>query len=289
MKKIFICICLILSALPVQAYAAQVLITPQESVVGYRTPFTMLVTISAQEAINTVDLKIHFPDSVDPIDVSNGNSIVSFWIEKPAFDPGSRTLTLSGIIPGGFSGDKAKLVSIRAQANTTGVSKIEVDNSSEVYLNSATPLADVLVAPPLFLVVSGAKNNIDNEIKDTSPPERFTPSIVQITDVTGKPQWYLEFSTTDKSSGVNRFEVRETRPFYVWQQEWRSAESPYLLSDQGLHSTVEVRAVDEQGNVREVKVPASGKPVSSVEILGIVLSLFAILIVVWSAIKGRTR
>src|SRR5262249_47050520 len=68
-------------------------------------------------------------------------------------------------------------------------------------------------------------------------------------------KYFITFSTIDKQTGVDYYEVLEqdangniqgtTTPAI-----WKRATSPYLLADQSLQSAVMVRATDKAGNQR---------------------------------------
>jgi hypothetical protein len=67
----------------------------------------------------------------------------------------------------------------------------------------------------------------------------------------------VTFSTTDKQTGIDYYEVRETDergniPGTREAPQWTRvpANEPYVLLDQNLESLVEVRAVDKAGNER---------------------------------------
>jgi hypothetical protein len=61
----------------------------------------------------------------------------------------------------------------------------------------------------------------------------------------------LVFSTQDKGSGIDYYEVKEESQFLLFRllpSKWHRAESPYLLRDQSLSSRIYVKAVDRAGN-----------------------------------------
>ena len=47
-------------------------------------------------------------------DSSDGNSIISYWVERPTYDPLKNTLEFSGIVPGGFYGKGGRLAGAHA-------------------------------------------------------------------------------------------------------------------------------------------------------------------------------
>ena len=109
---------------------------------------------------------------------------------------------------------------------------------------------------------------------DATPPEEFELKIVPIE---GKN--YLAFATTDKTSGVDHYEISETKR--ESQTSWEIGEIPYLLKDQNLRSVILVKAVDKAGNERIAKIIPPYK-ISWKEILALASILIAIgLIVFW--------
>lgn len=62
-------------------------------------------------------------------------------------------------------------------------------------------------------------------------------------------KYFVSFFTTDSKSGVDHYEIKEGDNGY------KTAQSPYLLSDQNLRSVVRVRAYDVAGNYRESVYP----------------------------------
>ena len=88
---------------------------------------------------------------------------------------------------------------------------------------------------------------------DVTPPEEFTLEISQEPTVF-EGKYFLSFATTDKTSGIDHYEVREGKG------DWKIAESSYLLEDQSLKSIIRVKAVDGAGNERIAEYLPSRKP-----------------------------
>lgn len=86
---------------------------------------------------------------------------------------------------------------------------------------------------------------------DATDPEEFT---LQVIDIENKK--YLVFSTTDATSGIDRYEVSETGLDWLGNTKpeqtikWKIAKSPYLLENQNLKSVLKVKAIDKAGNER---------------------------------------
>lgn len=87
---------------------------------------------------------------------------------------------------------------------------------------------------------------------DTIPPEEFSLKIGQKPTVF-EGQYFLNFSTTDNTSGIEYYEVKEGK------RDWEKAVSPYLLKEQALGKEIIVRAYDKAGNYREANIKPSYK------------------------------
>ncbi len=94
---------------------------------------------------------------------------------------------------------------------------------------------------------------------DATPSEEFTPEIGQDSTVF-EGKYFLSFFTTDKMSGVEHYEILETRNQKIENRMWKVGESPYLLEDQSLRSKILVKVVDRAGNERIAEIPPSKKP-----------------------------
>ncbi|MFQ6084081.1 MAG: cohesin domain-containing protein [Candidatus Aminicenantia bacterium] len=92
---------------------------------------------------------------------------------------------------------------------------------------------------------------------DTVSPEPFEPEIGQDKAVFGG-KYFLSFATVDKMSGIDYYEILETRD--KEQETWKIGESPYLLEDQSLQNVIKVKAVDKAGNERMAEIVPPEKP-----------------------------
>lgn len=110
---------------------------------------------------------------------------------------------------------------------------------------------------------------------DTTKPEEFKP---EIAGIEGKK--YLVFSTTDKVSGVDHYEIAIIPPKSLFgpaiRIKWEIGESPYLLEDKGQISKILIKVVDKAGNERISEISPPPKPFPYyIVILGlIILAIF---------------
>ncbi len=227
------------------------------------------------ECINTADVVISYPESVQPVDVSIGRSILSVWVEDPVINKESRTITFAGGIPNGYCGrvqgdpgltNVLADIVFRSPGLQIGggeggdMAVIDFGPETRVYLNDGQGTEAALRTVPAMLTLektagSGIVDDWREAVRDDNvPPEGFSISLERDTVAfTGK--YFIVFSTTDKQTGISHYEVME-EPIadlgtFSWGRTdapWIRAISPYELKDQSLNSTIRVRAYDKAGN-----------------------------------------
>jgi len=206
---------------------------------------------------------------LEAVDFSKGNSILTIWLKEPIFDQDSGTISFAGGIPGGYcgtlSGDPGEsnlLGRIIFKVKGDGQSKqakVDFLVSSQVLLNDGLGTeAEMDPKGAVFSILPGIPETPKREWgevveKDKVPPEAFGIEVRQDPSVF-EGKYFLIFSTTDKQTGVDYYEVQEG------DREWKRTESPYLLEDQSLTSIIRVRAVDEARNTIIAEHPALKKP-----------------------------
>lgn len=265
------------------AYAAQIQIDGTATHGTFDTFYVPVRIDTQDDCINAVSVALAYdPDALSVKDVATGDSIIPLWTVPPSIarTDGKETgrVTFEGGIPGGYcgrvSGDPgltnilAKLV-VRASPRTADAAhdvttQINVEPATVLYRNdglgSPVPLT-VLGATLTFTASTGTPSDVWSAdiANDTSMPEDFDIQLVHGPSE-GNQYSYIVFSTTDKQSGIDHFEVLETDPvrfgFLTWAERpayWTPATSPYVLRDQALHSKLLVRAVDKRGNTRVVE------------------------------------
>ncbi|MFZ2682351.1 MAG: hypothetical protein WAZ14_04650 [Patescibacteria group bacterium] len=195
------------------------------------------------QTVAAIESKINLPEGFRLINIRDGNSAVSLWIERPHAAAGG--VEFSGAIPGGYSGDRAELFVLVLQANSLGVANLSAEDTRILLSDGLGSDAEVVPGPLQFTVVSEGEVGEYTAPLDTEPPEIFTP-------VLGSPaefdQWAVIFSAQDKGSGIDRYEVKEG------QGGWVTANSPHVLIDQNLRRVVRVKAIDKAGNERVVQM-----------------------------------
>jgi len=214
-----------------------------------------LVLDTENEEINAVEGKVIFPEGLLELkEIRDGNSIINFWIEKPKNQNG--TIIFSGITPGGFNSEKGLILSVIFEAKKEGVAKFEI-NDARVLRNDGTGSAATLTIAPFEIAISSeapAETAAVAIVQDTELPESFVPEISKDESI-ANGKWFVVFATQDKASGIDHYEVKESRQRILSVfGRWVSAESPYVLTDQELRSYVLIKAVDKVGNEKVMEI-----------------------------------
>ena len=235
----------LLFVLPTQA--ARLYFQPQEAVIGSEKEFSVAVNVDAGKSINAIQAVISVPKELTPVDITEGNSIITFWVEKPNFDESSRLLTFSGIIPGGFQEEKASLLIVKFKTTKEQEGKAVLTFNKEktkIYLHTSEGVEDSLELESLTLPIIKGRENIIIKNDDNDPPENFKPEISRDPNIF-ENRWFLVFATQDKGAGVDHYEVCEGS-----KTKCAIAESPYLLHYQKLNKKIFVKVMDKSGNER---------------------------------------
>ncbi len=272
------------------------------------------------ECINTVDAVIHYDPTINAVDVSRGDSILNIWVEDPVIDKVNHTIRFAGGIPGGYCGripgdPSLTNVILKIIVQSPGLSigggnnsspRLWLDESSQVLLHDGygTPaplrLQDVTITLDGMVGTQVQDTWRDDVQSDTDIPSDFAITLTK-DDVAFNGDYFIVFNSNDKQSGIDHYEVME-EPFaefskFKWGRAdapWEKVESPYVLKDQTLNSTIRVKAIDKAGNTRVVTlVPDTALRSMSRETLMItILSLGSALLIgalIFFAIWKRKR
>lgn len=274
---------------PSSTHAALIYIDPPEGMYGPGDTFIAAVRLTPEECINVVHVEIAYPsDTLRAVDFSKGSSILSLWVEEPKLDE-KGLVTFSGGIPGGYCGRVAgdPLVSnilgkviFTVTGSTTPEAVVHISGASKAYMSDGegteAPLTTEDARFQILASATGAMNPWLNAVEaDTVLPEAFDVE-VQSTRGVFDGNYYLVFSTVDKQSGIDHYEIYE-------RGVWKTATSPYQLRDQSLQDEIQVKAIDKAGNERLGVYDPSKAPERQAPPYGFKFLIIAIVIFVLGA------
>lgn len=256
---LFFCVSL---ALP--AEAARLYFEPQEETAGAAGEFAVALNLDAVEQINALSAAVIVPKNLEPLDTSDGNSIINLWLDRPNWDEVSRLLTFSGIIPGGFGGQGGRLLVIIFKVNQPGAARLGFDRGkTEVYLNGPDgELDQAVLLEEKEINITAGKENLPLNLPDNGAPEPFAIQLNRDFNIFDN-QWFIAFTSQDKGVGLSHYEICETKKVFKRNGEnspksercWQKGVSPYRLADQALNSYIFVKALDKKGNFRITGLP----------------------------------
>ena len=295
--KINLSILILISALfsvSNKASAAELFFEPRETntEIGYVEKVEIFLDTSDGENINAFEIDVEYPSEFLKLkDWSDGNSIINLWIKEPKNNNG--IFSFQGIIPGGYGdNEKGLLMTLYFESRKEGTAEIKIKNNSQILLNDgfgtkAEPHFSQAVINIELPKEESPKDKPLLEFTENIPPEPFIPIISNSDRIYGG-NYFLVFSTQDKNSGINYYEVSEGK------EPFRIAQSPYLLRNQKLDEDVRVRAVDKAGNIRTEIIPAEKVKIKRDKFkeklfFGVLLLLVTILVIFAKYLYNRIR
>lgn len=239
----------VLVCVPFISHASEAVIDANRSQVVVGERFAVDIVIHSEERLNAVEGILKFPASLEVVDIRDGNSVVNFWLERPRLV--GATIPFSGITPGGFTGTSSRILSVIFAPTETGTVSIDLEDLVVLYNDGFGTKVSIESSPSSVTVREGENPAFSESRRDFEPPESFTPEIAS-DPLLFDGKYFVAFSTQDKDSGIEHYEIREGK----WGK-YVIAESPYILADQSLKSDVFIKAVDKAGNEREVVIEGS--------------------------------
>jgi hypothetical protein len=233
---------------------------------------------SHEQSLAAVEGSLKLPDNLSLLAIEDGDSVINLWLERPEI--GDREVAFSGMIPGGFVGDRGSLFTLIVRAQTVGEVTLDALDTRILLNDGLGTDAEVIPAPLTFSISESGEPTTYSASEDTEPPEPFTPMLLERDELGG---WVVVFSTQDKISGLDRYEIREGK------LDWKPATSPYRLQDQQLRQRISVKAVDRAGNERVAIVPATHPLPGYVYVVLIGILVVTGVILTWSLFVRKLR
>ncbi|HDQ16671.1 MAG TPA: hypothetical protein ENN31_00945 [Candidatus Vogelbacteria bacterium] len=260
MKKILFLIVIIFS-LPSSVLAGQFSLQTYKPEIRVGEDVVVNLFLNSEgENINAFEGVVVFDNDLLEIEeIRDGNSIVNFWIERPTEQ--KNQIIFSGLTPGGFNGAEGLMFRIIFKGKNEGEAMIDM-LEGRILKNDGLGTEADLKTRNLKMKITSSKASqemVSWPMRDYEKPESFVPQIGR-SEMIFDNQWFVAFITQDKISGIDRYEIKESRSIILGIfKPWQEAESPHILKDQDLKSNIYIKAIDRAGNERIEKISATNK------------------------------
>jgi len=273
------------------AHAAELTFSSPQIVRGANDTYAVdLILDTKKDNINTLEASISYSDTdFDLKNVLTGDSVINFWIQKPAIN--NNLIHFVGSIPAGYSGSNGKIVTLVFQPKTeTRILVLKFlndsNNPSRVFLNdpSATEKS-ILVNQFSFNLDTVTATNLTTSIVDKERPDPFT---IAISPSSSLPlnNVFVIFNTEDNSSGIDYYEMAQANTLKEMQDtpnlNWQKIESPTVLNLAQAPRFLAIKAVDKASNfeisVADLK-PSKTERISHYVFTLVIVSLIIILVI----------
>jgi hypothetical protein len=321
---------------PLASQAATIYFSPEQGAYQADDVFALDVKLdlaNSDECINTIEAIVGFDNEyLELVDFGSGDSILSLWLEKPdkndlADINHNKRLKFTGGVPGGYCGripgdagnsnNLAKLIFkiIKPAPDSPTETRVKAFFYPETLalLNDGLGTEADLVSRSAELLIrsgqGGSRQEWDKlKMSDNIEPEVFDLELLRDPNLY-EGKYYLVWNTTDKQTGLDHYEIQESRQtwaddkqvgfferFYLMfnqasgNDQWQSAESPYILKDQKLASHIRVKAVDKAGNARVVEYfPANEQTELKSKVVLPAVSVLLLSVVILAILVVRKR
>lgn len=251
------CILLLVFLTATPAFAAEIFLEPDKSA-GQEDEFKVSLFLSAEDKLNAIEGTLNFsPNLLKLKSIEDGNSIINFWVEHPTIIS-NNGIRFAGITPGGYKGEQGLIFSATFKILQEGNGVFDIEDARAFLNDGMGTEAKIQIIDSPFVI---SEKSVDfqlpvSDIKDEVAPESFRPEVANdLVVFDGK--WFLVFSTQDKATGIDHYEIKEVRQDILQiLVPWIRAESPYVLGDQELRSHIFVKAVDKSGNAKIEEISA---------------------------------
>lgn len=277
------------------AHSAILYLEPSSTNIGIGDDFSVDVFIDTEgELVNAVETHVVFSDThLTFTDIISTDSVIDFWIERGRENEG--IISLSGVKTNGFRSTidpfavdvtTAKIATLVFEGKTVG-SNLLVLTRSRVLLNDGfgTPTVTTngsSVPVRVFSSVTGGSSVAPVVPEDTSKPEPFQIYVEQAS-LLPKGGTYVFFQATDRESDIEYYEVK------VGNNDWKRAESPYLLQPRYCPTLVQVKAIDRGGNERIAATSVECLGVNNREVLYVLIVLAIFLFPLYVFMRKHRR
>ncbi len=251
--------------LPKNIYGAVLYMDPGSSVRKIDDYFEVDIKMDVKnECVNAMRVELYFPTHfLEGVHFSTSGSVLGLWPETPIINNDRGRISFTGGIPGGYcKGGREESALVGSMLFRTKDTEEEVTgeifftDKSQVLINDGLATSTTLEKRKSFFVIIpefaiNPINPLERKISEDKSVPDFSHIEIRKDAFFFDRKNVLLFYAVDKHSEIDYYMISEQKRFGflpVTEEDWKVAESPYVLEDQSLRSIIKVKAVDMAGN-----------------------------------------
>ena len=251
MKKYLLTLFILTLCIPQIIFAAKFSLEIQKDIPKESGTVAKVIIESEGDSVNALSGEIVLPEGIIVEKIFDGESAVTLWVEKPTLMKDERTISFSGLTPGGITGVRTLFTFVFSSKNT-GIFPFVFRNLTALK-NDGKGTALKTSSIKKQIAVTSMKSSQMFSLVDTTPPEIFKPVISSNSELFGGEN-FMTFVAQDKGAGIDHYEYA-TRFFgSPGEKEWQQISSPFVIPHDVESHTLYVKAVDKLGNERIASV-----------------------------------
>ncbi|MBP9715198.1 MAG: hypothetical protein KBD52_01790 [Candidatus Pacebacteria bacterium] len=258
MKKFIFIFSILILLSSKSAFAKSVFISASNADIKVGDTFSIFINTETEgEIINAVDMSINYnKDLLSFIGYKEKNGVVNLWIKSPYVK--DNVINFTGIIPGGVKGvynpsldvlTEIPLTELIFKANKSGEAQFHFLKSEILKHDGlATKFVHSVLDKTIIIIDDGVK---EENLVDTIKPEPFNIDFIEKGVFSDTPAVTV-FQTTDKGSGVKKYEKKQI------SGGWVEVQSPLVIHKGLFSKEITIRAVDFYDNYQESRIVIPG-------------------------------
>ncbi len=191
--------------------------------------------------------------------ISDAQSLVSLWLERPA-ETKTGQINFSGITPGGFSGsgEMIRLIFAVTGSASSVHTSLRLTDFKALLGDGSGQITKVTISSQISII------DDDSALTDFSL-DKMAPDLTWYLTRENliSTGWQLSAMAFDKQSGINYLALATTSNYFgPWgnlakhnsKLNWQKLTGPQVLANRDLRHIIFLKAVDNAGNVKLIKL-----------------------------------
>lgn len=265
--------------IPSYVFGAQLYLTASHDVVSVGDTLLIHAQLDTEnELLNAIEGTVLL-DSKAEYEFNTAGSVFTIWPTAPTASLETQKVSFVGGVPDGVNSSKASVFNIAVKFTKEGIISIAPEKITAYKNDGKGTAVPVVIKSISVRVVQKTQDTksidewINTKSTDTEPPLPFSITLGKDSTVYDGKQ-FIVFSTVDKGSGIDYYEVTEGDFAPV------QSDGVYVLKNELGNELITVSAYDKAGNVRTetfTQSPVSHSVRNSIIMFVVCMIIFVVL------------